>query len=230
MFCGDCGTQVHQPVQTQYHQPMQQQPILPQYHQQIQQQPIQPHEQPYHQSMNQHYQPQPHYSHKQNYTSLNSNFLYEKYKKLGGWLLFFVVYFIIGLVMSIIATLISSPIMFIYGSTTGYAYIAILSTIVSCALSILLIVQLCTKKSTFLRIYQLSVIIGISLSLIQTLFGSFGGFGGFGGSVLLSILFSLIPFFLMTLYFCKSIRVRVYMGNDEYMSKAIFAFKNQPPL
>jgi hypothetical protein len=35
-----------------------------------------------------------------------------------------------------------------------------------------------------------------------------------------------LGFFLFPLYYCKSVRVRTYMGGDEFKEKAIFAYKD----
>lgn len=45
-------------------------------------------------------------------------------------------------------------------------------------------------------------------------------------SMIGSIIGSAIGLLLLTLYYCKSVRVRTYMGNTDYMDKAIIKFRS----
>ena len=99
--------------------------------------------------------------------------------------------------------------------------------LVSLVFCVLWIIQIFQRKPLFLRFLQIEAIIGVAAQIIMliavyivrhyieldmsTTIGMLtGGIAGF---------------FLWTLYFCKSVRVRTYMGSDEHMSKALFAYR-----
>ena len=48
--------------------------------------------------------------------------------------------------------------------------------------------------------------------------------------VVFPMILNVAGLFLVTLYFCKSKRVRIFMRTDEYMDNAIFAFRQHPHL
>ena len=122
------------------------------------------------------------------------------------------------------------------GSITTAIYIEIIAylfILVTTVLQIMFLIQVFGRKPLFLKFEQLSYFsLGISsiLNVIAlSMIGSEFIEGYQTGAAIGSVIGTVIGLTLMTLYYCKSIRVRTYMGSDEYMRKAIFSFK-QPPL
>ena len=114
-------------------------------------------------------------------------------------------------------------------------YITLIGEIVgllTIVFTIMFIVQVFKRKSTFLLFHQLSlcaavfytICVGIIPNVMLEMFDA-----DFSSNIGM-LVGSIIGFFVFALYMSKSIRVRTYMGSDEYMDKALFAFKNQPPL
>ncbi|MDR2589892.1 MAG: DUF2569 family protein [Oscillospiraceae bacterium] len=177
----------------------------------------------------------------------------HKYRKLGGWLLFFVIINIIAIVVdafgSIPDVLESIELFAMLGEVNLSAAglpenfknaltIALIGEVVgllTIVFSIIFVVQVFNRKSTFLRFAQLSALAGIFFLIVARLIpNTMVGIDYMGEDYITpaisSLIGSIIGFFIFPLYYCKSIRVRTYMGSDEYMHKAIFAYKNQPPL
>ena len=159
---------------------------------------------------------------------------YKDYSTLGGWLMFFVVSTIIGCIVA--------SIMLLYAfATTRTVYEMIGNTIwlVSFVLQIMFIYQIIQRKNMFLKYYQHASIIGVIAQLLLLIIELRGA--RLSASIiavmpeieLMIVLYIVITsgagIVLSTLYYCKSVRVRRYMGNDEYMKNALFSFK-QPPL
>jgi len=173
----------------------------------------------------------------------------HRYHKLGGWLLVVVIANMIGMLYDAFVSFTGlmetieylDNIQFfrmhpdIPDSFETALYITIVGQVVgflSVVFTLLFIIQTFQRKSTFLRFHQLSGLVGIfyiiCVGIIPNIMLDVMGpdfaqnIGTFVGSI--------IGFFVFALYMCKSYRVRIYMGSDEYMDKAIFAYKNQPPL
>jgi len=168
----------------------------------------------------------------------------HRFRRLGGWLLFF---FIVGIIATGISifrfamdiyiavqfvfyfALSLGDLMFFEGAMLLYGLLGLLSGL----FAIISIIQIFMRKPKFLRNYQISQLMlmsSVTVIILIVVF-AFGELDIFffilvGGVVFVAFL----TLFLVPLYFCKSIRVRVYMGSDEYISKAIIKFKNQPPL
>jgi len=170
----------------------------------------------------------------------------QKYLKLGGFLLLIVI-------ANIIYTVINTGILFaglietfdFIGNMESYSWIhpnfetAVYITLfgellglVSEVFTVLFIVYVFQRKPSFLRFQQLAfilslvyvILVGIIPNAMLDMYDEdfIRNIGTLIGSSIGVVIF--------TLYMCKSVRVRTYMGSDEYMSKAVFAFKNQPPL
>ncbi|MDR2599427.1 MAG: DUF2569 family protein [Oscillospiraceae bacterium] len=177
----------------------------------------------------------------------------HKYHKLGGWLLFLVILNIIAIVIdafsSIPDVLESIDLLVWLGEGNQAAVvlpenfkdaltIALVGEVVgllTIVFSAIFVVQVFQRKSTFLRFAQLSALAGIFFVVVARLIpNAMIGSEWIGEDYITPAISSLtgaiIGFFIFPLYYCKSIRVRTYMGSDEYMHKAIFAYKNQPPL
>jgi len=107
--------------------------------------------------------------------------------------------------------------------------------LVTIPLCVLYLVNIFRRKPNFLLFYQLYVIVTVLYIIFRRIVPS--SIIGYEYAIydplsaqIGSLVGAIIGFFLWTLYYCKSIRVRTYMGSDEYMDKAIFAYKDQPPL
>ena len=168
----------------------------------------------------------------------------KDYTKMGGWLLLFVILNIIIIVSNLgtaineIRTSAEALGWFSSGSDIWNAVVinivGQIITIAAVIFQILFIVQIFGRKHLFLRLDQISRIILFVSTIFTFIVVGMIGMENYGSDTVSQITTSLISvclgFFLMPLYYCKSIRVRTYMGSDEYMEKAIFAYKNQPPL
>jgi len=170
------------------------------------------------------------------------------YSKLGGWLSFFVIIMIIITAVYLLASienLLRTPNRFemltefaeLYPESMGPAvwisFIAELGGLASGLFAILFLVQIFRRKPNFLRYFQIMVIVNFMYAIFAQLIPSIMvGYEwlmfGSAGAHIASLVYGPLMFFLWPLYYCKSVRVRTYMGSDEYMDKAIFAFRKQP--
>ena len=151
------------------------------------------------------------------------------YQQLGGWLLFFVVCWVLS-ALSGLSTLAS-------GINTLFAFdpdfmLSALSNIVigllTAGIGGLLVVLIVKRNPLFLRMYQLlsiaRIVVGVIARFLSRLFvvNQFGlGHIAVGGDIVGGI----IGICLMTLYFCRSKRVRTYMGSTDYLDQAIFRLR-----
>lgn len=152
----------------------------------------------------------------------------QKYKTLGGWLLFFLICWGISALRALLDLVQYLRMIAYFG--IGYvqpAFGSILVDLVSIGLSVIMIVLIVQRHPKFLRIYQILTIVNIALSLLVTvpLAFSLGSTNaapvlaaGFAGTVLGGV----VGLVLMTMYFCKSVRVRTYMESTEYLDNALF--------
>ena len=162
------------------------------------------------------------------------------YQKLGGWFLLFVLYYLIGVVFSlynIISTTHTAAANLVTGSGLVPASIdALISQgliFISVVFVFVFVVQVWERKPLFLLFMQMSFLVSFLSALfsygISRLFGEGFGFASPALPVLLlSLTLTVSAFLLVTFYFCNSVRVRVYMGSDEYMDKAILALRQKP--
>jgi len=221
-----------QPEQLQYPPQQQQYPQQPQqqYPQPPQQQPYQ--YQPYQQ---QQYNIQPGLGHPN-----------DKYLKLGGWLMVIVIVNIIFTVINFFTLFgelsenmgyISNLDMYRYlhPNFASACYLTVFGILVGLAsevMTVFFIVYIFKRRPEFLRMQQVALIlhigymifVGIIPNAMLDLFDE--NFAQNIGSVVGTC----VGFFIFTLYMCRSVRVRTYFGSDEYMSRALFAYKSQRPL
>lgn len=172
------------------------------------------------------------------------------FNKLGGWLLLFIIGNIIWilanaaiLTIGIIEAISDYEVLSGLGDlknllpesleTAFYIMLAGMAigllTIIFTAISVINVFR---RKPPFLLIWQISVFAGM---LYAALVGIVPHIllGLFDLIFVINICFvavCIIVLILLTLYISKSIRVRTFMGCDDYMKKAVFAFKNQLPL
>lgn len=152
----------------------------------------------------------------------------QNYKTLGGWLLVFVVCWGISALRALF-DLVQYLRMAAY---FGAAYVqpsfgSILVDLLSIGLGVAMIVLIVKRYPKFLRIYQILTIANAALSLLVTVPMAINLRATNAAPVLaigiLGTFFGLaIGLILMTMYFCKSVRVRTYMGSTEYLDTALF--------
>ena len=231
-FCTSCGSPA-QAAPAQAQQPAQQsQQTQPQYQQQPYQQQQQayqqPAQQPYQQQYQQPYQ-QPYQQQPGQYAAAGAP--KPEYQKLGGWLLVLVV--LEGLsVLSYISMLIQSFGSFGSLSSYGGAYlvvgiISILANALGLAYAAGFVYFVVKRNPIFLWFYQVMGLASMALALINVIVSatmvSGSGYGGaaIGGGVA-GVVIGILFLALFTMYFCKSVRVRTYMGSTEYIDRALF--------
>ncbi len=143
------------------------------------------------------------------------------YQKLGGYLAFTVyggtvvsVLAIIGMIVTMIPIFKALKYLSRYGNMSFLyilAIILILFAIVLYGLIIKLMIMIKNKNQKFLWFYHKVVIAETLVTFVLRWITS-----GFGQSLVYLIFYALM-FFLYTLYFVKSVRVRTYMQSDEYL-------------
>ena len=172
------------------------------------------------------------------------------YKKLGGWLWLIVASSFLSLPLQIVnlllkirqannlATMLNS---FAeeFGATlmSGYQPAALdFLPLASCVISVVIAVLILRRNPRFLRLYQLSFLVSICLVFVGLFADGFilDAIDELGIAValiiiVLSILLGIGSLFLYLLYYTKSVRVRTYMGSDEYLRLAFFAKKVKGP-
>ena len=98
-------------------------------------------------------------------------------------------------------------------------------------LQIIFVSSVLNRRPIFLRVEQISY---IALFLVQICFAvsvSMAGMFAPGTEAFELIarpFAAIVGMLLMTLYYSRSIRVRVYMGSEEFKQKALFTFKKSP--
>ena len=168
--------------------------------------------------------------------------LNEEYRKLGGWLLFFVIATALTIVFNIRAVFTESIyIIRIMNSGVYFRNLQLVINVIIFGLALVLtavlfqfmgFVQILQRRSLFLLFIQAGQIL-IIVSNILMFFVPLGliGFENYDVSsitgVCSKIAASCVGFFVITLYYFKSVRVHTYMGNYEYMRKSISIYKQK---
>jgi len=195
------------------------------------------------------------------------------YRQIGGWLLFFVICNILGMVTSFFGLWGDSGIVSALRGLASGKFLPLVENLVSVAvlaLSVIFLAMLFRRDARFLRFRQLGWIVsffgqavtagqmlsaaaglsgrGLSALLeefgqleILELFEEFAALLGMSAEGMLSavsiflfvigittVLGGILYFFLMTLYYSRSVRVRTYMGSEEYLRLAVFTKKADP--
>ena len=149
-----------------------------------------------------------------------------KYKNLGGWLLFFVVCWGLTALMGLASLARYVSMIAYFGDDYVMpAFGMILSTLASVALSITMCVSIVRRAPNFLRLYQILAIVNLGVSLLAAVPSasvtiSSAAFAT--GASISTVAGAAVGLVLMTMYFCKSKRVRTYMGSTEYLDAALF--------
>ncbi len=154
----------------------------------------------------------------------------SKYQTLGGWLLFFTIGWGIGALSSIstIFSGFSSLATLLRYNQANFALptlVLILVSMVSIATDVIMVIFMVKRVPKFLRYYQIISIVNIGMSVLLAILYSVASrsYGGlFFTSGITGIVLGALGLVLMTMYFCKSVRVRTYMGTSEYVDTALF--------
>jgi len=169
----------------------------------------------------------------------------NRYEKLGGWLLLFVIVSI----PAALAGLFMAITIFGFAMTEAQSYFGeilkdldFMSTLVwvvwpavlGCTATLLIIctVQLCCRKARFLSSCQWMVIGSVVFYLLILVITIYQWQDSHDTNLLLAPLAyapTAVGPGLLMLYYVKSVRVRTYMGSDEYLRLAFFAKKVKGP-
>lgn len=196
-FCTSCGSSLDAAPNSAGTQPQQSaQPAQ----QQVPQQPVQ-----------------------QSYGQANAG---QDYTVLGGWLLFFVICWGLSALVGVVnlmryLSIFAMPGMGRIVPEAG----SIIARLVSIGVSIAMVVLVVKRVPTFLRIYQILIIVNLGVELIWGIVNAVKA-QTYGyvvvGSTIGTVVGSVVGLALMTMYFCKSVRVRTYMGSTQYLDTALF--------
>ena len=164
----------------------------------------------------------------------------SKYQEIGGWLLLFVLWAVISIIRNLVTAIreigaistlrefaanvdtISIP-----NAALSLLTINVIMGFVIIALTVIFVAQVSGRKSRFLFFYQLAVILGLCTGILGFIaLNMIEGAPGSGG-VVWNLFLGAGGLLLFTLYCSSSVRVRVYMDNDEYFTKAIFTLKDK---
>lgn len=153
-----------------------------------------------------------------------------QYQTMGGWFLFFLIVYVIDAIYYVVNGFQSFGLagnLSYLASLMGIGWIptllyAVAVVMILCGVLIFYFCYLAySRQPGFLKIYQVVCIIlivtQVVLAIVYTSVSlpSAELWGGVVGSV--------IGLLLMTYYFCKSVRVRTYMGSESYLDQAVFA-------
>ena len=153
----------------------------------------------------------------------------KNYEKLGGWLLFFVICYGISAALGLYRMVQTFGLFgMVLTHRGGFAlpvFCGVLTNLLTVVAGVLYIVLIVKKHPNFLRLFQIIRIAVVGANFLLTVIAGLG-YGG-GAAMYFAEAFGLLVsgglgIFLMTLYFCKSERVRVYMGTTEYLDTALF--------
>ena len=177
----------------------------------------------------------------QQYASSNGMSTTNDYSKLGGWLLFFFILWIVGGIYNIYNGISAWVVAGGYLSMLGSYGMGGLSAVIAgvCIVSVIAGIgglAMCwfiyKRNPIMLRYYQLFniaiialyIVVAIIMAVVINGLGSYASAytGAYMVGMVSGVIGGIIGIVLMTMYFCKSERVRIYMGNDEYLQRAIF--------
>jgi hypothetical protein len=153
------------------------------------------------------------------------------FQKLGGWLKYMVYAPIVGIGLMAILYLFSYIIIFqniqyLQSQVIKVLLIGLLSYGVSCFLTIKFSMMLKNRNPKFLRFYELTMIVFFSFLIITIVVKGFNA----GINSIRYIIASVLNYLLTTLYFRKSVRVHIYMGNVAYLENSIFSKNAVAPI
>ena len=170
----------------------------------------------------------------QQYPDAGASAAGKDYSKLGGWLLAFTILWAIGGVYNIYNGISSwattGRYMGMFGGVGAVLVALYLVYIVAGAACLALAYLIYKRNPVFLRVYQLysitMIVLYIILMVVLLAIANAAGIGAYAssyiGAFVGGIIGAAVGVALLTMYFCKSERVRVYMGSSEYMQRAVF--------
>lgn len=136
----------------------------------------------------------------------------------------FVVTQVIAVVLLVIGNIAAVALLYRLGSIVKlYAIITIPVCVIAAIVCLRLTYMVATKNGRFLRYYDILMIITVSFVVLGMLIT------GFDASTIRSLLSSIVGFVIYTAYVRKSVRVRTYMGSDEYLRLSIFSKNTTAP-
>jgi len=161
----------------------------------------------------------------------------HRYQKLGGWMLFFVIAIIIVATFVILRPFATTYMHImhstIFDSIDEFIFLFILlyiPEVIAAIIAMICVAQIFKRKEKFLKYLQLSQFINILARVIARI-ALIVEFPGILTNRIIDLVITIGVLTaicaLTTLYFCKSVRVRAYMGSDDYIAKAIFRFRNK---
>ena len=167
---------------------------------------------------------------------------HARYKNLGGWMLFFTLAAVFGIFVNLVVSVrILNPIAMIWDfmhlfpeELSRAITIELIGGVVMLSIVILqiaFVVCVLRRNPIFLKVEQISYIIlclsQIALLVSANMAGMFG-ISEDAFAPVTTMVGAIIGTILMTVYYSKSVRVRVYMGSDDYKAKALFSFSRPP--
>jgi hypothetical protein len=160
------------------------------------------------------------------------NPLYAKYASLGGWMLLFFVLQALGVAFGALGVVVLA-VMTIGLLPLGAPIVAVAAVLVlllmggvSVAFSGVIIWMLATKRPSFLTLLCISLVLDVVAIIASSAFSGFQPSADFDLS---SYLMGLARSTLWIVYFTKSVRVRTYMGSDDYITRCPFTSWMTPP-
>ena len=174
------------------------------------------------------------------------------YQTIGGWLWLWVASSFLALPINILNLLLKikrandyvdffnstiAPYVDAIDTPAGYApalldFLPIITGLIAIYVSI----QIILCKPRFLLFHQMSCLVNIALYYVAVVAdGIYAGLVDEKGTlfallfIILMAIIDAVGFFLSTLYSVRSVRVRTYMGSDEYLKLAFFTKKMKGP-
>jgi len=162
------------------------------------------------------------------------------YRKLGGWLLLIVIGNIAGVFISIYQIVNLGNMISIINSVgrllglqgfSGLLTVAMVLTIISLVGVLFYIVSILRRSPNLIVIFHVVVTIDILGALmILIALGSMGFSEAIDASSVGGLIGAVAGAIIWTLYFSRSVRVRTYMGSDEYLRRSPITRTVQSPV
>jgi len=171
----------------------------------------------------------------------------HRFRKMRGWLSILMVASVIATIVNVLYAFMWNIVAIVFlteADSIGMIDVILLlvgiAAILSTIIAIVFIARVFLRKPKFLRVLQVAQLLNLLPIVLLTIYVYYMLLIVFGNTIdeiviimqgltIISIV-HICNFFILTLYFCKSKRVRVYMGSDEHISKALVKFKHKKPL
>jgi magnesium-transporting ATPase (P-type) len=154
----------------------------------------------------------------------------SRYKSMGGWLLFFMIVNGLAALKGFIDagnyyslfTALKHTATDMTPAMWTLSMIAVATLVASALVSGIFVILVCARRSIFLKIYQITSIASLLLSAAMMAVTYAVSGAPLNALVIVTLCFGVAGLFIMTLYYCRSVRVRVYMGGEEHKRRALF--------